>query len=177
MRAADVLRALQAQQKKLRQELTVLSASNWSLHLRNALLSCWCEALSHIQVAGAIQEPDCMACDADGSRLEQLLVTEVQLLRQLSTKEDSLGTHASLDQLLQPDSSTIAPCTDPMAYLRYLASHSQPQQQQLSRDGQGHAAGCRRAAQAVGLKLHQLATATPSQRRDIEQQMADIWKP
>jgi hypothetical protein len=128
-----------------------------------------------MQVTGGIQQPDSMACDADGGRLEQLLVTEVQLLQQLSTKEGPLVTNAVLEQLLQPDSSTIAPCTDPMAFLRYLAGQAQSQQRLLL-DGQGFAAVCLRTSQAVGMKLHQLAAATPSQRHEIERLMAEAWK-
>jgi hypothetical protein len=176
IRAADVLRSLQARQTQLRQELTALSASKRALLLRNALLSSWCEALSYIQMIGGIQQPDGMGCDAGEGRFVQLLATEMQLLQQLSDNGGRLGAHVSLEQLLQPDSSTIAPSTDPMAYLTYLACQA-PSEQRLVMNGRDLASVYQRTAQAVAMKLHQLAIATPSQRTGLLKQMADVWDP
>jgi hypothetical protein len=173
--ATDHLRALEARQAELSQELTELSASRRALLLRHALLSCWCEALSYVQLVGGIWQPDGMACDGDGGRFEQLLTQEVQLLQQLSNKEAPLGAPVPLKQLLRPDSSTIAPSTDPMAYLTYIACQS-PSQTTLSMDGQALATIYMRDVPALGMKLHQLATATPNQVPGLIKQVADIWE-
>lgn len=175
LRAADQLRALQARQAELRQELTELSASKRALLLRNALLSSWCDALSYIQLVGGIQQPDGLVTDAGADRFEQLLAVEVQLLQQLTSKGGSLGSHMSLEQLLQPDSSTIAPCTDPMAYLQHFVSQT-PTDRNTSMDAAGLAALMQRTVQAVSIKLHQLESVAPWERAGILKQMADSWE-
>jgi hypothetical protein len=81
----------------------------------------------------------------------------------------------TLEQLLQPDSSTVSPCTDPMRYFTYIACQT-PSEASLELNGQALAAVCMRNAQVAAMKLHQLATATPSQRSEIVQQMAASWK-
>lgn len=135
IRPSDQLRVLEERQEQLRQELASLSAAKRALLLRNALLSCWCEALSYIQLVNVgIQPPDDMTCEVHGGRFEQLLAEDVQLLHQLSSKEGTLGPGPSLEQLLQPDISTIAPCTNPMAYFLGLARQP-PSDQTLSMDG------------------------------------------
>jgi hypothetical protein len=107
--------------------------------------------------------------------LEQLLAVEVQLLQQLTSKGGSLGSHMSLEQLLQPDSSTIAPCTDPMAYLQHFVGQT-PTEQQLSMDAAGLGAVMQRTVQAVSIKLHQLESVAPWDRAGILKQMADSWE-
>jgi hypothetical protein len=175
IRPSDQLRVLEERQEQLRQELASLSAAKRALLLRNALLSCWCEALSYIQLVQlGIQQPDDMACEVHGGRFEQLLAEEVQLLQQLSSKEGTLGPGPSLEQLLQPDSSTIAPCTNPMAYFMGLARQS-PSDQTLSMDGHALAAVAQLTAQSLSMKLHQLDTASPYARQGILQSIADTW--
>lgn len=173
IRPSDQLRVLEERQEQLRQELASLSAAKRALLLRNALLSCWCEALSYIQLVNVgIQPPDDMTCEVH--RFEQLLAEEVQLLHQLSSKEGTLGPGPSLEQLLQPDTSTIAPCTNPMAFFMGLARQA-PSDQTLSMDGHALAAVAQLTAQSLSMKLHQLDTASPYARQGILQSMADTW--
>jgi hypothetical protein len=50
--------------------------------------------------------------------LQSLLQDEVGLLRKLNITDSQEGSHQpTLEQLLQPDDSTIAPWSNPMAYL------------------------------------------------------------
>jgi hypothetical protein len=127
-----------------------------------------------MQLAGGIQQPGDIAFNADAGRFEQLLATEMQLLQQLTSKGGPLGDQVSLEQLLQPDSSTIAPCTDPMAYLQHFVAQT-PSEQTLSMDAQAVAALMQHTTQAVSIKLHQLDT-VPWERAGLLKQMADAWE-
>jgi hypothetical protein len=173
-RAADQLRVLIAQQKELRQQLTELSASKRALLLRNALLSSWCEALSLIQLMDGIQQPEGMAFEATAGRFEQLLAKEMQLLQELNSKEGSLGSHESLEQLLQPDSRTIAASTNPMTYIRRFACQG-PTEATLAMDAQGLAALYKSTAHAASIWLHQLDTTAPGKLSDSAEQMTATW--
>lgn len=175
IRPSDQLRALEQRQEQLRQELASLSASKRALLLRNALLSCWCEALSYIQLVSVGQQPNDMASDAHGGRFEQLVGEEVQLLQQLSSTEGTLGPNPSLEQLLQPDSNTIAPCTNPMVNVMRCASQA-PSDQTLCMDGPALAAEYQRTVQAASILLHQLNMAPPSQQQGLRQRLADTWQ-
>jgi hypothetical protein len=170
-RAQEKLLALEARQAELRQELTALSASKRTLSLRAALLSSWCDALSYIQLADGQQQPHAMACDADAGRFEQLVAAEAALLQQLTSKE---GSRVSLEQLLEPDSSTIAPCTDPMAYLLHLA-RQKPSEQMRSMDAASLTSVTQTTSQVVSIKLHQLGAADPCDHPHIVAQMGDAW--
>jgi hypothetical protein len=174
IRPAVQLRALEERQEQLRQEVASLSASKRALLLRNALLSCWCEALSYIKLVSVGQQPTDMASDAHGGRFEQLLAEEVQLLQQLST-EGTLGHNPSLEQLLQPDSNTIAPCTNPMVNVMRCAGQA-PSDQTLSMDGPALAAKYQRTVQVASILLHQLNMAPPSQQQGLRQRLADTWQ-
>lgn len=121
-----------------------------------------------------MRQPDGMDCDGEDGRFEQLLTEEVQLLQQLSNKDTPVGVTVSLEQLLQPDSSTIALSTDPMAYLTYITCQP-PSEATLSMDGQALAAVYKRDVPALGMQLHQLAIATLRERPGLIKQMADIW--
>jgi hypothetical protein len=150
--------------------LTELSASKRALLLRNALLSSWCESLSYLQLMGGRQQPENLTCEAAVGRFEQLLSKEQQLLQQLDSKDGPLGSHVTLEQLLQPDSSTIAPCTDPVAYLKYWACQTPPEETLLM-DGPALAALYRSTAQSASIWLHQLS----SERTESTQQMTELW--
>jgi hypothetical protein len=99
----------------------------------------------------------------------------VQLLQQLTTKGGSLGSHVSLEQLLQPDSDTIAPCTDPMAYLQHFVGQT-PTEQDRTMDAAALAGVMQRTAQAVSIKLHQLESVAPWERAGVLKQIADAWE-
>jgi hypothetical protein len=173
-RAADELRALEARQAELRQELSQLSASKRALLLRNALLSSWCEALSYIQLMQGMQQPEDMAFEAARGRLEQLLEKETQLLQQLSSTDGRLGCHVSLEQLLQPDSSTIAPSTDPMKYHKDWPCQA-PSEATMLMDAHALAAVYKHTVQSASFWLHQLDTAAPRVREESTKKMTDIW--
>jgi hypothetical protein len=173
LRPADQLRALEARQAELRKELTELSASKRALLLRNALLSSW-ETLSYLQLMGGRQQPEDSAYKASGGRSEQLLAKEQQLLQQLDCKDGPLVTQASLEQLLQPDSSTIAPCTDPVAYLKDWACQTLSNET-LSMDGPTLASLYRSIAQSASMWLHKLSTAAPCERTESAKQMTELW--
>jgi hypothetical protein len=116
-----------------------------------------------------------MASDAHGGRFEQLLAEEVQLLQQLSSTGGTLGLNPSLEQLLQPDSNTIAPCTNPMVILMRFAGQA-PSDQTLAMDGPALAAEKQHTVQAASFLLHQLDMAPPSQQQGLRQRLADTWQ-
>jgi hypothetical protein len=122
-----------------------------------------------------MQQPGGTPHDAEAAKFEQLLVTEIQLLQQLTSKGGPLGDQTLLEQLLQPDSSTIAPCTDPMAYLQHFVGQT-PTEQTLSMDGQAVAALMQHTTQTVSIKLHQLNTVPPWERAGVLKQIADAWE-
>jgi hypothetical protein len=129
-----------------------------------------------MQLMGGVQQPGDMAFEAAGGRYEQLMAKEMQLLQQLASTEAPLDAHVSLEQLLQPDSSTITPCTQPMAYQKLWACQT-PSEATLSMDGQALAAMYKCIAHSASMKLHLLKTAPPGERPGMIRQLADIWMP
>jgi hypothetical protein len=129
-----------------------------------------------MQLVGGIDQPGHTAYHAEAGKFEQLIETEVQLLQQLTSTGDPSGDQMpTLEQLLQPASSTIAPCTDPMAYLQHHVGQ-RASEEILSMDAQAMAALMQRTTEAVSIRLHQLDAVPPWERGGLLQHMADAWE-
>lgn len=118
----DQIRALQRKHQHLAAKLSNLTAQRRVLIQRHAVLSCWCEAFSLLQLNlaaqenSAAQEPPTQSADAENSKFETLLQNEVQLLGQLV---NNAGSCPSTLEALYPDPTpgTIAPLANPMQLL------------------------------------------------------------
>jgi hypothetical protein len=113
----DQIRALQRKHNSLSRQLSDLTVERRVLVQRHAVLSCWCEAFSLLQLnIAAHDSSSCLAHAAEDSKFDRLLKSEVQLLGQLI---DSAGSCPSTLSALYPDANpdTIAPLSNPMQFL------------------------------------------------------------
>jgi hypothetical protein len=118
LRLSDQLRSLQQKQQSLLSQISGLTRAKRALLLRHAVLSCWCEALSLVQLNVATSQLGAAAVEKEASKFQSLLQVEVQLLQKLTTAKEELGNYQpTLEELLQPDDRVIAPWQDPMRYL------------------------------------------------------------
>jgi hypothetical protein len=112
----DHIRTLLRKQNSLSRKLSDLTVERRVLIQRQAVLSCWCEALTLLQLNLAAHDPSRTVDDAEDSRFERLLKSEMELLGQLV---NSAGSCPSTLSALYPNSTpdTIAPLSDPMQFL------------------------------------------------------------
>jgi hypothetical protein len=102
--------------------------------------------------------------------LQQLLEEEVALLQELTNTADC----PSLEQLLQPISNSIAPCSDPMALLRrVLTTPLQSQADTIT--AHSHAVLLQQTATALSIKLQQVQVLLPRERTAKLQEIAAVW--
>lgn len=118
LRLSDQLRSLQQKQQCLLSQISGLARAKRALLLRHAMLSCWCDALSLVQLNVATMQLGAASVEHEASKFESLLQGEVQLLQKLTSAQEELGSYQpTLEELLQPDDTVIAPWQDPMQYL------------------------------------------------------------
>lgn len=114
------------------------------------------------------------SADIGTGQFELLLQKEVDLLQQLTGSEEAPVSQQKLETLVQPDVETIAPCTDPMAYLRHIVS--QPIAEEASTlTAEQLGAFMQRAVQSISIRLHQLEGVTPWERPGMLTKIADTW--
>jgi hypothetical protein len=158
--SAEVKR-LQQQHWQLQQQVELLQRSRRALQLKHALAVKWCEGLDYVNQQLSTHAP----------QLQVHIGDDVQLvLQQVACTEE----WPSLEQLLQPDSSTIAPTTDPLALLR----HFMPPTAQLQPEDAtavGHAGLFKHTAMTLAIKLQQLQALPTGQRQPLLQDISTIW--
>lgn len=71
LRLSEQLKVLQVKQQQLNQQVVGLAAQKRALRLRQAVLSCWCDALTLMQLS-LLAQPDASLGDADAGQLTGL---------------------------------------------------------------------------------------------------------
>lgn len=166
-RLSDQVKALQQKHEQLRHEVEALVRARRALLLRHALLSAWCDSLSFLQLRLAA------SADIGTGQFEQLLQKEMDLLQQL-TGSENIPVSQRLEALVQPEVDTIAPCTDPMAYLHHIVS--QPIDQEASTmTVEQLGAVMQKCVLSISIMLHQLEGVTPWERPGMLTKIADTW--
>lgn len=138
-------------------------------------MNCRCDSLTVLQLNLSLQQPGDPE-DAAACRLEPLLQSEVQLLKQLSS-DDSIPSNPQqlLGQLLQPDANLIAPVTDPMALL-YAFMGRPIMAEAATMSAQDVAVILSPTIQGLSIQLHKLAATTPWTRPLMLTQIASAWE-
>lgn len=168
----DPVQALWDRYDALQQKQEQLIASRRALLLRHHLLAAMCDTMQFLQLN--LVAPTVDKEDAASIQFKQLLEREVELLQELFSAEQSAIAEQTLSALLQPDVvDTIAPCTDPMAYLHQVLSQPCPL------DVSGLTAGTlgqfmQESVLSVSIKMHQLQGLPPWERSDMLKQIATI---
>lgn len=144
--------------------------TNRDLQLRQAILADWCDMFSLIQYRMAVH------CeDVDAVQFRTLLQKEVELLQELSGNAGGVLPHpGDLAALVQPEADTVAPCTDPLAYLRDLVSRPYFEGAETM-TAQEYAAFMQKVVVRVSMKLHQLEGLPPQLRPAKIKELADAW--
>jgi len=170
-RLSDQVKALQQKHEQLRHEVAALVRAKRALLLRHALLSAWCDSLSFLQLR--LCSHPAASADIGTGQFELLLQKEVDLLQQLTGSED-VPVSQRLEALVQPEVETIAPCTDPMAYLHHIVS--QPIDQEASTmTAEQVGAVMQKCVLSISIMLHQLEGLTPWERPGMLTKIADAW--
>jgi hypothetical protein len=174
LRLADQVRALKHRHDQLLLEFESELRSRRGLQLRHSLAAALCEALSFMQVRLAGQGLDA-TLEGDADVLERLLQQEVTLLQELNGSAlEATGPQPVLQELLQQqDVQSLAPCTDPMAYLRRVMSSSLPEAATMTPEDVADMMG--KAVVNISMQLHHLDCLQPWDQPPLLQKMADIW--
>lgn len=171
-RLTEQVKTLQQKQAELTQEVHNLVRLRRGLHLRHALLNAWCDSLSMLQLCMAQQHA---SGDEDEAEFKLLLHKEVQLLQQLTAGEGFQLQPAGFQGLLvEADVETIAPCTDPMLYLRQVVSKPLLEES-ASMSCEQYATFMHKSVLSVSIKMHQLEGLPPWERPDRMKEVAAIW--